>query len=40
MKHKVALLSNVNMSFVTRLLKKQMDMYEGEGYGNELGLLQ
>ena len=39
MKHKVALLSNVNMSFVTRLLKKHMDMYEGEGYGNELGLL-
>ena len=39
MKHKIALLSNVNMSFVTRLLKKQVDVYEGEGYGNELGLL-
>ena len=39
MKHKVALLSNVNMNFVTKLLRRQMDMYEGEGYGNELGLL-
>lgn len=39
MKHKVALLSNVNMSFVTRMLGKELDMYAGEGYGNELGLL-
>lgn len=39
MSHKVALLSNVNMSFVTRLLQKSLDMYAGEGYGNELGLL-
>jgi len=39
MSHKVALLSNVNMSFVTRILQKSMDMYAGEGYGNELGLL-
>lgn len=39
MKHKVALLSNVNMSFVTRMLGKALEMYAGEGYGNELGLL-
>ena len=39
MKHKVALLSNVNMSFVTRMLGKDLDMYAGEGYGNELGLM-
>ncbi len=39
MKHKVALLSNVNMSFVTRMLGKELEMYAGEGYGNELGLL-
>jgi len=39
MSYKVALLSNVNMSFVTRLLQKSLDMYAGEGYGNELGLL-
>ena len=39
MKHKVALLSNVNMSFVTRMLGKDLEMYAGEGYGNELGLM-
>ncbi|MBQ7920132.1 MAG: HAD-IIIC family phosphatase [Lachnospiraceae bacterium] len=39
MKHKVALLSNVNISFVTRMLGKDLEMYAGEGYGNELGLM-
>ena len=38
---RVALLSNVNMNFVIRLLKGQegLTVYEGEGYGNELGLM-
>ncbi len=39
MKHKVALLSNVNMNFVLRMLGKDLEVYAGEGYGNELGLL-
>lgn len=39
MKYKVALLSNVNMNFVTRMLAKDLEMYGGEGYGNELGLM-
>lgn len=36
---KLALLSNINMDFVIRLLKKQAEVWQGEGYGNELGLL-
>lgn len=36
---RVALLSNVNMNYVIRLLQKQMEVYEAEGYGNELGIL-
>ncbi len=36
---KTALLSNVNMDFVLRLLKEKTEVYQGEGYGNELGLL-
>lgn len=39
MKYKVALLSNINMSFVLRTLKKEFEVYNAEGYGNELGLL-
>lgn len=39
MKYKVALLSNINMSFVLRTLKKEFEVYNVEGYGNELGLL-
>ena len=39
MKHKVALLSNVNMNFVLRMLGKDLEVYAGEGFGNELGLL-
>lgn len=37
---KIALLSNVNMNFVIRSLKKDIDIFEPEGYGNELGFLQ
>ena len=36
---KLALLSNVNMDFVIRLLAKQAEVWQGEGYGNELGTL-
>jgi len=36
---RIALLSNVNMDFVIRLLQKQIEIYRGEGYGNELGIL-
>ncbi|MBR5248819.1 MAG: HAD-IIIC family phosphatase [Lachnospiraceae bacterium] len=36
---KIAVLSNVNMNFVIRLLKKEYEVYESEGYGNELGVL-
>lgn len=36
---KIALLSNVNMNFVIRMLQKYVTVYEAEGYGNELGLL-
>ena len=39
MKHKIALLSNVNLSFAIRMLKREFVIYEGEGYGNELGEL-
>lgn len=36
---KIAVLSNVNMNYVIRLLKKEYQVYEAEGYGNELGVL-
>lgn len=36
---KIALLSNVNMTFIIRMLKKEISVYESEGYGNELGTL-
>ena len=36
---KIALLSNVNMNFVIRMLQKYAEVYEAEGYGNELGTL-
>lgn len=39
MRKKIALLSNVNMNYVIRLLKKEYSIYEAEGYGNELGIL-
>lgn len=36
---KLAVLSNVNMNMVIRMLQKQAQVYESEGYGNELGVL-
>lgn len=36
---KIAVLSNVNMNYMIRLLKKEHQVYEAEGYGNELGIL-
>lgn len=36
---KIALLSNVNMNFVVRMLQKHVKAYDAEGYGNELGTL-
>ncbi len=39
MHRKIAILSNVNMNFVIRALKKEIDVYDAEGYGNELGIL-
>lgn len=36
---KIAILSNININPVARLLKKEFDVYETEGYGNELELL-
>lgn len=39
MSNKIALLSNVNMNFVIRMLQKDVEVYEAEGYGNELGTL-
>ena len=39
MSKKIAVLSNVNMNYVIRLLKKEHQVYEAEGYGNELGIL-
>lgn len=39
MTEKIAILSNVNMNFVIRSLKSKIDVYDAEGYGNELGTL-
>ncbi len=36
---RIALLSNVNMNFVIRMLQKEVEVYETQGYGNELGIL-
>lgn len=36
---RIALLSNVNMNAVIRTLQKDVEVYEAEGYGNELGIL-
>lgn len=36
---RIALLSNVNMNFVIRSLKGEAEVYDAEGYGNELGIL-
>ncbi len=37
---KTAVLSNVNMNLVIRLLQRQTTVYQTEGYGNELGILR
>ena len=39
MKPRIAVLSNVNMNYMIRLLKKEYEVYDSEGYGNELGTL-
>lgn len=39
MKQKIALLSNVNMNYAIRMLSQNYEVYQAEGYGNELGLL-
>lgn len=36
---RIALLSNVNMNALIRMLQKDAEVYEPEGYGNELGIL-
>ena len=36
---KIAVLSNINMNSVIRLLGKEVEVYQPEGYGNELGIL-
>ena len=36
---RIALLSNVNMNALIRMLQKDAEVYEAEGYGNELGVL-
>lgn len=36
---KIALLSNVNMDFVIRMLRRHAEIYQMQGYGNELGIL-
>lgn len=45
-RHRIAFLSNVNMNFAVRMLRKELAatepesiLYEPEGYGNELGIL-
>ncbi len=37
---RIALLSNVNMNAVIRILRQDAQVYEAEGYGNELGILK
>lgn len=39
MEHRIAILSNINMNFLLRTLKKNHEVYSTQGYGNELGLL-
>lgn len=36
---RIALLSNVNMNMVVRLLQREVTVWQTEGYGNELGIL-
>lgn len=37
---RIALLSNVNMNALIRILQQDAQVYEAEGYGNELGILR
>lgn len=37
---RIALLSNVNMNSFIRILQQHVQVYEPEGYGNELGILK
>ncbi|MDE7113670.1 MAG: hypothetical protein K2O57_05745, partial [Acetatifactor sp.] len=37
---RIALLSNVNMNALIRILQQDAQVYETEGYGNELGILR
>ena len=37
---RLAVLSNVNMNMVIRMLQKNAQVYEAEGYGNELGTMR
>ena len=39
MEMKIAVLSNINIDAISRMLKKEFEIYDGEGYGNEIGLL-
>ena len=39
MNDRIALLSNINMNFILRMLKKNFEVYDSEGFGNELGVL-
>ena len=36
---KIAVLSNVNLNFVIRKLRRVFCVFETEGYGNELGTM-
>lgn len=36
---RIALLSNVNMNMVIRVLRRETEIWQAEGYGNELGTL-
>lgn len=38
-KSRIALLSNINMNFIIRMLSKELEIYQPAGYGNELGEL-
>lgn len=36
---RIALLSNINMNATVKMLSKSIEIYDAEGYGNELGIL-
>lgn len=42
MSKRIAVLSNINMDFVSRMLRSpdgELEVYQGQGYGNELGVM-